>query len=164
MRLKFTILAAAALFAVLAIAPAANAASSSIFVTTKLSARADICRPSADALSYKLVFTASIKRRNSPKPKSVRVSVRIVNAATGELYATRVATLTPKNKFKNATQSFTVPLGVPLTYNVISTYKAPRTGKKIRAKGAFSDAIPTAEEIDAANAANPTAPPFPACI
>lgn len=72
--------------------------------------------------------------------------------------------MTPKNKFKNATRSFTVPLRASLRYNVISTYKAPRTGKKVRVKGSFTDLVPTAAEIDAANAANPTAPPFPACV
>lgn len=150
MRTKLALLAAVAIVASLAVAPSANAKSSYILVTTKLTTASDFCRPSADFLSYKLNFKATIKRRNSPKPKSVRVTYKVIDNATGGQYNSGVVTLTPRNKFKNKSKYLSVPVGASITYNLVSTYRAPRTRKKVTAKAKIPDTIPTAAELDTA--------------
>lgn len=158
MRIKIALLAAVVAALSLALVPTAPAASSSIRVTTKLSAAVDFCRPAPDQLAYKLYFTASIKRRNTSRPKSVRVTFKVKDASTGAQYGSGVVTLTPRNKYKNTSKQFQVPAGAAIYYDLISTYRAPNTGRKVKAKAKLPDNIPTQAELDALN------PPIPACV
>lgn len=156
MRKQIALLLIAASVAVgLMSASSASAASSYIKVTTTLTARVDACRAAVDQVSYGLEFKAKIKRRNASKPKSVRVTFKVIDAATGTNYGTRVVTLTPKNKYRNASKSFTVPAGTSVIYDTKSVYRAPNTGRKITATGQFSDATPTVADMDAGNPALP---------
>lgn len=157
MRTKLLLVAAVAAVASLALVPAAGAKSSSITVTTTPTLT-DLCRAAPDQVGFKFQFTAKIKRRNSPKPKNVRVEFRVTNSATGAVLSTGKVTLTPRNKFKNKSAQIVVPAGTPLIYNFQSVYNAPRTGKKVKAKGSSTDQVPTVEQLDAAN------PPLPACV
>lgn len=158
MRIKIALLAAVVAALSLALVPSAPAASSSIKVTTKLAAAVDFCRPSPEQLGYSLYFTASIKRKNTSLPKSVRVTFKVKDAATGSQYGSGVVTLTKKNKFKNTSKRFVVPLGAAIYYDLISSYRAPNTGKKVTAKAKIPDQVPTAAEIDPLN------PPIPPCV
>lgn len=158
MRIKIALLAAVVAALSLSLVPSAPAASSSIKVTTKLAGIADVCRPAPDQLGYSLYFTASIKRRNSAKPKSVRVTFKVIDAATGGQYGSGVVTLTPRNKFKNFSKRFFVPAGAAIYYDLISSYRAPSSGKKVTAKAKLPDNIPPQAELDALN------PPIPACV
>lgn len=156
MRFKFLLVAAVAVIASLALVPAAGAKSSSISVTTTPT-MIDHCRAAPDQVGFKFQFKAKIKRRNSPKPKNVRVEYRVTDAATGAVLATGKVTLTPRNKFKRNTPQIVVAAGTSLVYNFQSVYNAPRTGKKVKAKGSSTDQVPSVEQLDAIN------PPLPAC-
>lgn len=158
MRIKIALFAAVVAALSLSLAPSAPAASSSIKVTTKLAAATDFCRPAPDQLGYKLYFTASIKRRNTSKPKSVRVTFKVIDASTGSQYGSGVVTLTPRNKYKNYSKQIVVPAGAAIYYDLISSYRAPNTGRKVTAKAKIPDQIPTQAELDAVN------PPLPACV
>lgn len=156
MRKKIALLTTFAAVAALALVPSSQAASSSIKVTTSYDF-ANFCRPAVDQLQYQFVFKAKIKRRNSPLPRNVVVRYRVLDNATGQSYGSGKVTLTKRNKWTNLSNPVIATAGASVTYELTSTYKAPRTGRNVKAKGSFPDQIPTVADLDAAN------PPLPSC-
>jgi hypothetical protein len=156
MRTKTLLLAAVCAVMSLSLVPSASAKSSSLFVTTT-PAVVDVCRPTPEQIGFRWQFTAKIKRRNSPKPKNVRVEFKVTDASTGGVLATGKVTLTPRNKFKNKSAPIVVPAGASLIYNFQSVYNAPnKRNKRVSAKGQQSEVLPTAAQLDTAQPPLPT--------
>lgn len=148
MRTKLLLTAALAATMALSLAPSASAKSSSLFVTTTPEA-VDICRPAPEQIGFRWQFTAKIKRRNSPKPKNVRVQFKVTDAATGAVLGSGKVTLTPRNKFKNKSATIIVPAGASLIYNFQSVYNAPnKKNKRVSAKSQQTETLPTAAQLD----------------
>ena len=147
MRTKFFLTAALAALVALALVPSAGAKSSYIFVKTTPSA-VDLCRPLPEQVGFRFEFKAKITRRNSKRPKNVRIQYKVTDAATGTVLTTGKVTLTARNKYKKKSAPILVPAGASLVYNFISVYNAPSSGKRVTAKGQQTDQIPTAAQLD----------------
>lgn len=156
MRKKIALLTAVAAVAALALVPSSQAASSSIKVTSSYDF-ANFCRPAVDQLQFQFLFKAKIKRRNSPLPRNVVVRYKVLDAATGTSYGSGKVTLTKRNKWQKLSNPVIAPAGAQVIYDLTSTYKAPRTGRNVKAKASIPDVIPTVAEMDAIN------PPLPSC-
>jgi hypothetical protein len=163
MKAKLAVVFSTVLLASLAIVSTASAYTSSLTVLWdyKISG---LCRPAPDQVRLSLEYFVKIKRKHSPKPKSVTVRYGIADAATGTSILKGKLSLTARNKWRKATPAFIATAGQALVYETKLSYKGPLTGKTVRSNGTDSDKVPSVEEMDAANAANPTAPPFPACV
>ncbi|MFY9488261.1 MAG: hypothetical protein WAP35_06145 [Solirubrobacterales bacterium] len=161
MRFKTAILTLTVVASLFALAQ--PAAASYIKVTTTPSL-IDFCRPVPEQLRFAMQFKAKMVRRDSPRPKSVKITYKMIDRATGAVIHSGSLSLTKRNKWTKATPNLVFTAGQALTYDLLSTYRAPRSGKLAKAKAALDDQVPTVEQMDAANAANPAAPPFPACV
>ena len=158
MRIKLSLLALVTVLATLALAPSANAAFLNVFVTPTL---VSVCRTDATGINYRVEFKAKITRSGIDKPKSVRVGYKVVDASTAGVAASGVTNLTRRNKYKSKSKVIPAQAGQTLNHAFNLSYKAD--GRKRKAKSTSTITIPSAEQMDAENAANPTAPPFPAC-
>jgi hypothetical protein len=162
MKTKLSILGMTLAIAVLAVVPSAYAAGSSIKVTT-IPDFANICRPTPDQVRFNFEFHSKIKKKNTTNPKSVVVNYSVEDAATGSTIASGKVTLKPNNSFRKQSSAITVAADESLIYHYKATYRAPNTGKNVTAKATSTDHIPSTADMDSANAANPTSPPFPDC-
>lgn len=163
MRIKLVLIASLALVAALSLAPSASAATHVLKVFVK-PAQINICRPTPDQLRFNFQFTAKITRRHEAAPKSVGVTFKVTDNATGGVISSGRSTLTPRNKFKNMTGNITVTTGQSLVYDLALKFKVPSTGKTVKSKSSQTDQVPTTAQIDSKNAANPAAPAFPNCV
>ena len=105
---------------------------------------------------------ARLERRNVKRPSSIRMRYEVTDLDTGAVLRLQVFRLKPKRYYG---------VGVPTQYSVghhlqfqlDTSFKSPINGKRRRSRSISNITVPTAAQIDAANAAKPQDPPYPAC-
>lgn len=141
---KFAPIFAAAVLAALSLAASAGAAKS-MKVTIKHDA-ADYCRPAPDLVRYKLLLTAKIASKGLPKPSSVRVTYKILDATHSLILRTGVLKLKKKGRYQAKTRFISAQAESDLAYRLGISYTV--RGRKIKAKQTIVDHVPSVATMD----------------
>ncbi|MBI5309681.1 MAG: hypothetical protein HZB14_01435 [Actinobacteria bacterium] len=135
------------LIASMAFTPAAQSATSKLYVTPSFD-YTGFCRPAADQLMWAYTFKAKIKRKNSPLPRRVTIKYSVTDANTGAVLVAQTLTLKPR-KFYKVGALTTYIAGTPIILRATASFRSPQTGKLLKSKTTFNDAVPTVEQMDA---------------
>lgn len=147
MRKKLALISLLAALAVSAIA-AQSAFASYIFVTGQLAGFSDQCRPTPDQLSYRIVFKAKVTASGVKKPSKIRIGWQVLDADTKNVVRSGHLNLKKSKGYKGETTKIVASQDEYLVYHVNLKYTTG--GRTKKAKGDFSDHIPTTAEMDAA--------------
>ncbi|MBJ7347650.1 MAG: hypothetical protein JHC87_03640 [Thermoleophilaceae bacterium] len=148
-RLSLAAVSVVALAAVIAPSATANSAktASSIIVTTTYD-EINLCLSAPDVVSTDHRFKAKIKKKGTTNPKKVVVTYKVTDLTTGILVIKEKLTLKPK-KYTKVGSSVLYTAGHQYQYDYVSVYRAPNTGKNVKAKSKRTDTIPSVESLAA---------------
>jgi hypothetical protein len=122
----------------------------------------DFCRPAPDQVKWKYTLKAKIKRKNVGLPKKVTMEYLVTDLDTAEDIVSQVLKLKPK-KFYKVGKLTQYPAGHNIQFQLDGSFKSPIDGKILRKRSISNFVVPTAAEMDQANAKIPDAPPYPPC-
>ena len=144
------------------VAPAGAVRYEKYIKVTPLLNRVDNCRVSADAAQWSYTLKARLARRNVKRPSVIRMRYEVTDLDTGVMLRLQVLNLKPRGYFKIGAPT-QYALGHKLQFQLDVSFKSPINGKRLRSRSISNVNVPTAAQIDLANAAKPQAPPYPVC-
>jgi hypothetical protein len=153
---------AVVLGALIAAAPAGAVKYDKYIKVTPLLNTVDTCRAAADQAEWSYTLKAHLSRKNTGRPSSIRMRYEVTDLDTGSVLRLQVFKLKPKKYYGvGAPTLFTA--GHHLQFQLDVSFKSPINGKRLRNRSISNLSVPTAEQMDQANAATPQQLPYPAC-
>ena len=153
----------AVLLGALILAPSAGAVKYQRYIkVTPLLNMVDSCRAANQTAQWSYTLRAHLKRRNVKRPSSIRMRYEVTDLDTGAVARLQVLKLKPKKYYRVGAPT-QYAAGHKLQFQLDVSFKSPINGKRLRNRSISNVVVPTAEQMEQANAAKPSLPPYPSC-